>query len=378
MLISSALGLENVNTMKHLPRVGLLMSFAVALGGCPIWGDSSSSSSYCSGSNCPNPGQQCSSDYDCPTNEYCSGSDGLCHTYPGNTGGGGSASTTTTGSMTTTTGTNTTSSTSTGQAPIYCGNPNDCMPGQTCAPDGTCHSGSCDKAGGCIYGYICDTTMSPPACKAENPAACGADSDCASAGTGYRCVNGICTAPSDQCFDGTQCSSGDVCADGKCTPSCANGSMCPTDYKCSTVNTCTVPAQACTITNDCGSATEVCVAGACVPRSPGNGSCGTGTVWVENGCIPDQHASFVCAIDGSQDACATGSICLHHSCYISCASPNQNACTVLPTFNQCKSVTTTSGAHSVCGSSSNLGSDCNPTEGVGCQAGHICVDGYCK
>jgi hypothetical protein len=107
------------------------------------------------------------------------------------------------------------------------------------------------------------------------------------------------------------------------------------------------------------------------------GMCADG-VWVENGCIPNQTATFTCNIDGQQDACALGSICLHKSCYISCEPPNQTACDNLPGFNLCKSVTTSSGDHQVCGSDENLGSECDPTAGLGCPVTKICIDGFCK
>jgi len=36
------------------------------------------------------------------------------------------------------------------------------------------------------------------------------------------------------------------------------------------------------------------------------------------GVRPNQDPQFTCTTDGAQDACASGSICLHHSCYIAC------------------------------------------------------------
>ncbi len=356
--------------MNQIPKIGLWMSLMAGLAGCPIYSGGSSDGGVCDASNnyCnPSPGT-CQRDSDCATNQYCSAY-GSCVSYPAGAGGSGSTGT---GTGSTSTGTGTGTGTG-GAGPTYCGNPNDCTAGETCAPDGTCHPGDC-TTNSCIFGYVCDATATPAVCKPENPAACGSDSDCAA--SGKACVSGVCTAPSDQCFDQTQCPSGDVCANGKCEPSCSGASMCPSSYTCSNVGTCTVPAKACTITNDCGGPSEVCVDGACVPRST-NGTCDPGLVWVENGCIPDQKASFTCVVDGQQDVCATGSLCLHHSCYISCAS-SSSVCNGLPTFNQCKSVTTTSGAHQVCGSSTNLGGQCDPTAGLNCTPGLICIDGFCK
>jgi hypothetical protein len=92
--------------------------------------------------------------------------------------------------------------------------------------------------------------------------------------------------------------------------------------------------------------------------------------------MPDQLPHFTCNQEGVQDVCASGSICLRHNCYISCAG-NPNACQTADQFNLCKSVTTDTGTYQVCGSSTNLGSDCDPTVGKNCPNSGICIDGYC-
>ncbi|NUP07178.1 MAG: hypothetical protein HOW73_14075 [Polyangiaceae bacterium] len=358
---------------------------SIALSGCPIWSDADDDEGPGCYDGCCDDG--CQNNY-CTSPSQCSGFDevcgydnqchyGSCYDYgcvdgfvcddtytcvpePGQ-GGGGFGGEGAGGS---------------GPAAVYCGNPDDCGPTQFCAPDGTCHDGDCSIEG-CIYGFYCDTLAETPYCARSNPFGCGSDDDCG-IDTADRCVNGVCTAPSDQCFDQTQCAGGSVCANGKCTPSCDGGAACPSDYTCeATVSLCSVPAAPCTITNDCGGADRVCVDGACVQRSV-DGICNSGSAWVDNGCIPDQAAIFVCAIDGMQDVCSSGSICLHHSCYISCDAPNETACDGLPAFDVCKTVTTPSGDHAVCGSDSNLGDQCDPTNNVECGDGLICVDGYCK
>jgi hypothetical protein len=390
--------------MRRLALFGFIGALAAAIAGCPIY-DDDDRGGFCDGDFCDPPGCQTSSD--CGINETC-GADDQCHTgdcsswgcpdgqscveqddntvvceggsstgsnTTGNGGGGGAGATSSAGGGTST---GSAGGGGTGGTPVYCGNPDDCAATETCGPDGTCQAGDC-AAVGCIYGYTCDAAAVPPVCKPTNPAACGTDSDCAGAGSGYACVSGICTAPGDQCFDQTQCPVGNVCAGGKCTTECADNADCSeTSYTCDAgVGICSVPANPCTITNDCGGPDAVCVDGACVPRSD-MGSCPAGHVWVENGCIPNQSASFICTVDGAQDLCADGSICLHHSCYISCAPPNQTACDNLPSIDQCKTVTTTSGAHDVCASSDNLGGECDPTAGLGCAPGKICIDGFCK
>jgi hypothetical protein len=371
--------------MKRLSLLGFIGLMASFLAGCPIYDDNGTCNGDCSS---PSPGS-CRSSTDCGVNETC-GSDNQCHTgdctiwgcpegnscvlnpdqtascVPGTSGTGGSSSSSSSSSGSGGTG-------GSGGGVTWCGNPDDCGAGQTCAPDGTCKPGDCNVVG-CIFGYACNKDTGK--CDPQNPAACGMDADCTA---GWACVSGICTAPADQCSDQTQCPANDKCVAGKCTPGCAKDADCPASYTCdTTLGICSKPTKSCTITNDCGGPDAVCVNGTCVPRSQ-MGECPAGEVWVENGCIPSQSASFVCKTDGAQDACASGSICLHHSCYISCDAPNQSACNNQPSsLDVCKSVTTSSGAHNVCGSNNNLGGECDPTAGKNCQAGKICIDGFCK
>ena len=101
---------------------------------------------------------------------------------------------------------------------------------------------------------------------------------------------------------------------------------------------------------------------------------------VDDGCIPKEKPIFVCKKDGVQDACAKGSICLHHSCYIACDPKSASACKAAAMFNECKPVTTSSGTYHVCGSTTNLGDECDPTRTppLDCSSGKICIDGYCR
>jgi hypothetical protein len=105
-------------------------------------------------------------------------------------------------------------------------------------------------------------------------------------------------------------------------------------------------------------------------------------VCVDNGCIPNQKPVFVCEEDGVQGACDTGSICLHHSCYIACDPEASNSCPEATgdMFPLCKSVTASSVVYYVCGSSSNLGNQCDPTSTppLNCTNPDICIDGYCR
>jgi len=270
--------------------------------------------------------------------------------------------------------------------PVYCGNPKDCPADQTCAPQGVCQSGTC-SALGCVQGYVCSDSEAGAGCVPSNPAACIIDDDCTI--LGYKCVNGTCTAPDNLCTDKTQCPGGTLgeanCVDGKCVPSCKAdaGAACSTGYVCdANLGICTPPASGCTVTQDCNDAGQVCVAGACVPKCQdldGGLSCPTGQVCVANGCVPDEQPKFDCSIDGTQDVCASTSICLHHHCYISCEGGNSGICANNPPdLNLCKTVTTSSGQHNICGSNANLGSECDPTLGTGCTSDKFCIDGFCK
>ncbi len=370
--------------MKRLASLTAATVLALSIGGCPIYPDNDDDG-YCGQGRCYDD-DYCGDPGDCGAGEVC-GVDNECHIgacdtwgcpsgyrcdavaidvfkcivddhgLGGQGGGGGSGGE------------------GGGPSVVWCGNPSDCALNETCATDGTCQPGDCSQVD-CIYGYVCDEGTIPAACVPTNPAACGEDLDCAEGGADNKCLSGICTVPADQCFDQTQCASGSVCADGKCVPSCAGGEACPSSYGCDGLDLCTVPVDACQITNDCGGPDRVCVDGACVPRSL-DGACASGDVWVENGCIPDQAPTFVCLVEGQQDVCAAGSICVHHSCYISCEAPNDMACAALPEFNLCKPVVTQTGTYPVCGSDSNLGGECDPTASIDCAPGLVCIDGFC-
>jgi hypothetical protein len=267
--------------------------------------------------------------------------------------------------------------------PVYCGNPSDCGPDQVCPPSGVCADGTC-TALGCIQGYVCSTPDGgKAACVPSNPAACILDSDCSASGA--KCLNGICTSASDLCTDKTQCPGGDQdnakCVDGKCVKTCEpdGGKGCDHGYTCdAALGICTVPSDGCKITDDCSDLALVCVAGACVPRCSPGGVCSAGFVCVADGCVPDQKPEFSCSVDGTKDSCSDISICLHHSCYVSCETPNDHACdNNPPDMNVCKAVTTASGQHHVCGSNTNLGSECDPSASSGCLSAKICIDGFC-
>jgi hypothetical protein len=385
--------------MKRTSLLGFVGLLASVLAGCPIFSSSDTNGTHsCEGDSCGSgfPGG-CTKPSDCLQNETC-GPDGQCHSGDCTTSGcvagftcvvdpeehtascqslgtgGAGGGTTTSSSSSSSTGTGAGGSTS-----VYCGHPADCAAGETCAKDGTCKAGDCN-ANACIFGFDC---QSDGTCKSPNPAACDVDADC-SAVMGSLCIaghkgGGTCTPPSDQCFDQSQCDAGDKCVGGRCMLGCTANADCRDGFACdTTLKACSKAVKGCTITNDCGGPNTVCVAGACVPRSIGGVCPNANDVWAENGCIPNEAPTFTCVVDGTPDVCASGSICLHHSCWISCVSAGDTSCSTQSILNQCKQVTSSSGMHNVCGTAQNLGNQCDPTSGTSCAGGKICVDGFCK
>jgi hypothetical protein len=339
--------------MKHVFSFVLLGLSAAALGGCPIYSDDHG------GRACTDPyGSADCYDYGCNSNEDCGsgycGSDHHCQT-------------------------NTTPPPS--DNGTICYRPSDCPSGSTCGADNKCYVGDCTEAG-CPSNFVCKLESGTPTCEPigtdGGSSACKSDSDCPTP-AGSKCLSGACYAPADQCADATQCPSGSQCVQGACTPSCSQSKPCPTGYACDLdKGVCTGNAGACTNSSQCNSG-QSCVQQHCVDQCGAGATCPSGLVCVDGGCTPDQQPVFTCTTDGAQDKCQAGSLCLRHSCYIACdADAGTDACKNADQFNVCKSVTTSSGAHSVCGSSTNLGTDCDVTLGKNCASPLICIDGFCK
>ncbi len=263
--------------------------------------------------------------------------------------------------------------------------------GGTCAKDESKGVWTCGTSGptdctttGCISGYTCSAASSGKLCVSSDPNACVADADCpAKTGAGSLCLGGVCKAPKDLCSDSTQCAGSASCVDGRCVPKCA--STCASGYSCdSTTGLCTGGTGACGTSKACATG-STCVNERCVAPAQTNGTCPAGTVSVAGGCVIDDRPIFFCdkdgTKDGTRDTCAAGSICLHHSCYISCTgTTDTTSCAAADKFPLCKSVTTSSGSHFVCGSSTTLGSECDPTATPPktCSTGKVCIDGFCK
>lgn len=265
-----------------------------------------------------------------------------------------------------------------------------CVTG-TCTKDEAKGVWSCVASGpadctktGCIAGYKCGDVGGSKVCVSSDPNACVADAECAAkTGAGSLCLAGLCKAPKDLCSDSTQCKGAASCVDGRCTPKCS--ATCASGYACdSTTGLCTGGSGACSATKSCASG-KTCVNERCVDPAATDGSCGAGLVSVAGGCVIDDRALFFCDTDGTkdgkQDTCAAGSICLHHACYIACAGASDTTtCATADKFPVCKSVTSSSGSHFVCSSTTSFGSECDPTSSPPktCASGKVCVDGFCK
>jgi len=332
------------------------------LAGCPIYPDNGDyrvcTSSGCY--DCPTNyysdscnAWQCNQDYDCPNGYSCQNDRCVAGT---------SSSTNST-----------------------CAAPSDCASGSNCGTDDICHPGDCSSSG-CPTNYVCKLTNGAVACVPSTSTSgdsgntftgCTSDAACASLGSGSKCLDGSCVAPANQCSDATQCPNSEQCVAGVCTPSCSSTVACPTGYACDNgTGVCSQNPTPCSDTQTCSSGLT-CVDQRCVTPCGSGNSCATGLVCVDNGCIPDQRPTFVCNTEGVEDSCASGSICLHHNCYISC-NGEAGTCSGADRFNVCKNVSTSSGSYPVCGSNSNLGSECDPTQQLGCTASQVCIDGYCR
>lgn len=270
-------------------------------------------------------------------------------------------------------------------SPPACAQPSDC-PGGNCGADNQCHPGDCSTSG-CPLGFVCKLEAgagAAPHCApigagggVGQPSSCQNDDDCPTP-AGSKCLSGTCVAPQDQCADATQCPGEAACVDGACTPTCSGTKPCPTGYACDDKGVCTENPSPCTSSSQCTDG-KVCVQEHCVDPCGANGACAPGLVCIDGGCTPDEKPVFTCNTEGTQDACQPGSICLRHSCYIACdPADGPEACKSADTFNECKSVTTSSGTYNVCGSTSNLGTECDPTQNKHCTMPAVCIDGYCR
>jgi hypothetical protein len=379
-------------TVSRGLAVAVFGAAAIVLGGCPVYPDNPTGYRTCDGNtcySCPSQGMQdscvpwqCGGDQDCPNGYSCNLQTSECQSYGAQDAGAPAPPVDATTSV-----------------PPSCSQPSDCPGGYTCAGGGTCELGDCSITG-CLAGYVCElengslecvleSTGTTPDAGTDSGVGCQSNNDCAST-QGAICLDGTCVPPSNQCFDESQCPPGDVCVQGACTPSCqvsADGgsTACPTGYSCTNIGdaagsaVCTGNPTPCESNPNACPVGTVCSQNHCVASCGAGGACPANEQCVQGGCVPSQIPSFTCTNEGVQDSCASGSICLHHSCYIAC-SPDAGAsgCQSADQFNECKPVTASGSTYYVCGSATNLGNQCDPTEGQQCSSSAaVCIDGYC-
>ncbi|MGO9000065.1 MAG: hypothetical protein ACLQVI_42605 [Polyangiaceae bacterium] len=373
--------------MKRLFSVALFGAAVAVLGGCPVWSDNPNAYRVCDGNTC----WSCPADYvsdqcspwgcngnmDCPGGYEC-GENNTCVSMGGPEYDAGVYT-----------------PVDATAPPTSCSQPGNCPSGYSCGAGGVCELGDCSVTG-CVAGYVCELengtlqcvleSTPPPPVDSGTPdsgVACQSNADCAST-PGALCLDGTCVPPANQCYDGTQCPTGDQCVNGACTPSCGGNTPCPTGYSCadiedsSTSGVCTGNPTPCETNPTVCPTGTVCSQDHCVAPCS-DGTCPTGDVCIQGGCVPNQEPNFFCTTDGVQDACASGSICLHHSCYIACnPDAGASACQSAAQFNECKPVAASGSTYYVCGSATNLGTQCNPTTGQECSnSAAVCIDGFC-
>jgi len=349
--------------MKRLLLGMMILGGAAVLGGCPIYPDQRSHYQYQCG--------ECCTSADCGPGASCT-QDGQCVSYSvdASTSGSGACGTCAPGTVCT-----------------LAGGALQCLPPGTVLE--TDSGVSFEDVAAPPFGIdgAGPSDAGPDAGHAEGGTTgglCNADTQCAGSGSGSKCIDGLCTAQSQLCSDGSQCLvAGESCVDGVCLPLCgASGPPCPAGYACDfNRSVCSVNPSACAQTSQCQGG-AVCVETRCVApcgSSEAGAQCSSGQVCVNGGCIPDQQARFTCQNDGNVGAlastCDPGSICLHGDCYPTC-DVDGGGCT--GPGQACKSVKIPKGTYAVCATSSNLGSECNPAVGAYCDATKVCVDGYCK
>ena len=375
--------------MKRLLLGISLLGLAAVLGGCPIY-PSQQEYQVCNGAacySCPDSSLSsactpwpCQSDDDCDTADgyVCDPGSLTCvagsgNGYDGGTGTDSSADCSVTGCPT-----GQVCKLSNGVAQcVTLGGGDDSSTGSEAGADGS------SGGDGGVTGDSSSGSDASEAGAVTGP--CNSDATCG--GNGEKCIDGQCTTQIDLCSDGSQCvATGSACVNGVCEARCSSTSPCPTGYQCDlTRGVCNVNPGACTGSgaSSCQGGTT-CVDGYCVPPctvTDAGSFCPAGQACVNGGCIPDQAATFACTNDGQSGqlatTCGDGYICLHHDCYPACSADGGSSCSGTSGTSVCKNVTIETGTYSVCGTSTTLGSDCDPSQGNYCSGGKVCVDGYC-
>jgi len=261
-----------------------------------------------------------------------------------------------------------------------------------CASNG-CQSGVCNISTGmcvpclgdndCASGQTCNTTTNQ--CETPPPPTCTVDAQCSN---GQICLNGTCTPGCDQnsqcvsnncdlsthtcvppppCTTDSQCGSGQICLNGSCTPGCDQNNQCVSNQCDLSTHNC-VPPPTCSTDGDCASG-QICLNGSCTPGCDQNSQCSS------NNCDLSTHTCVPPPSCSADTDCDSGQICLNGTCTPGCDQNSQ--CT----SNSCDLSTHTCVPPPTCSSDTDCASGeicLNGTCAPGCDQDNQCVSNQCE
>ncbi|MDW8245260.1 MAG: hypothetical protein RMJ84_01665 [Sandaracinaceae bacterium] len=280
------------------------------------------------GSDCTSLGctQRCDDDSDCPLSTRCRG--GYC-LAPSET---------------------------VSDATCTCRTSADCGGQGVICRNGTCVRG-CSSSADCAQGQSCIDGS----CRSTMIAECTATRPCAQ---GFECIDGECKRPSDVCRFSSECGSGRVCVNQRCTTACETNANCPRGARCEQgfcIEERPTP-SGCTTNSDCG-AGKVCRDSRCYEACENDDQCGSGRYCFEGRCRLDDRPRPSC---GPTAGCRQGSICLNGTCRIPC-SRVEDCYRSDGQYNYC--------LMNVCATTNEATSNCRSASDCRSQ---LCVDGVCR
>jgi len=196
----------------------------------------------------------------------------------------------------------------------------------------------------------------------SGPCPCAATSDCSG---GNVCAGGECTPPTDTCVYTSDCGGTNrVCANGQCVAGCSAAAPCAGGSTC-TGGACVPSTAACTSNASCTSNAPYCVEGACAAACSGNASCATGDYCNQGACVPDTRPQPECT---SSSTCDSNQECVNGFCEYTCTTSMQ--CALIDArIAYC-------GQDGVCRDSTEANPMC--TQQSDCASGQSCVSNTCQ